>query len=140
MKADRLSPTQWAYLFDQENFLARLNHRANTLFENGYTVEPSGIPYVFAVLLDTPQGEITHLVNPILGTCTCRFFTKQETEPLTTGPPVACKHLRGLALLVCHVRERYQEQQNWSCYYRLRIHWTAMVAEERRLSLEGEIR
>src|SRR4051794_38684786 len=112
MEEDRLSPTQWAHLFDQENFLLRLDNRADTLFENGYWVEPTCTPCVFAVLLDTPKGEISYLVNPVCGTCTCRFFTKQETEPLTTGPPLACKHLRGLRLLICHVREHYEQQQN----------------------------
>ena len=140
MVEDRLSSTQRAYLFDRENFLSRLEARANALFENGYTVEPTATPCVFAVLLPTPTGDTAYLVNPVRGACTCRFFTRQEAEPLTTGPPLPCKHLRGLRLLICHVRERYQDQQNWSCYYRLRLHWTAAVLEERRLSLEGERR
>ena len=133
MNDERLSSTQRAYLFDRENFLSRLDKRAETLFENGYTVDPTGTMYVFAVLLPTLQGDISYLVNPVCSTCTCRFFTKQATEPLTTGPPLACKHLRGLRLLICHVRERYQAEQNWECYYRLRIHWTATLVQERRL-------
>lgn len=133
----QLSATQRAYLFDRENFLARLQERANTLFENGYTVAPTAALCVFAVLYDTPGGERSYLVNPVCGTCTCPFFTRQETEPLTNGPPIPCKHLRGLKQLIRCTRERYQQEQSWGCYFRLRLHWIASIAEGRRLSLEG---
>ena len=133
----KLSGTLRAYLFDRENFLARLDERAEALHRNGYLAWATNAPGVFAVTVPLRDGERSYLVHAVERTCTCPFFTKQlEVEPLTDdGTPVECKHLRGLCTLVTKSGEEHKRCEDWKSYYGLRVHWIGVVAERRRREL-----
>ncbi len=133
----RLSGTLRAYLFDRENFLARLESRAEALHQNGYLAWATNAPGVFAVTFPLRDGEQSYLVHAVERTCTCPFFMKQlKDEPLTDdGTLVECKHLRGLGTLVTKSGEEHKRCEDWKSYYGLRAHWIGVIAERRRREL-----
>ena len=96
MRSPPLSPSQRAYLFQRESFLARIEERAARLDQDGYTVEMGARCHEF--LVTPPNTGIPYVVNALCQTCTCCFYRRQvEGEPLTRdGTPVPCKHLQGL--------------------------------------------
>ena len=130
----KLSGTLRAYLFDRENFLARLDERAETLHGRGYLAWATNRPGVFAVTVPHRNGETSYFVHAVERTCTCPFFLRQVTEePLTDdGSLVECKHLRGLCTLVAKSREEHKRCEDWKSYFGLRIHWLHVLAEQSR--------
>ena len=130
----KLSGTLRAYLFDRENFLARLDERAETLHGRGYLAWATNRPGMFAVTVPHRNGETSYLVHAVERTCTCPFFTRQVTdEPLTDdGTLIECKHLRGLSTLVAKSREEHKRCEDWKSYFGLRIHWLHVLAEQSR--------
>lgn len=122
-----------AYLLDRENFLARLERRGETLFEDGYTVVPDDRQGVYCVCRRDGNDARTYRVNPLDGTCTCPFFAWQELEPLSLeGEIVPCKHLRGLERLIARTLQLHREQEQFELYYSLAAHRAAAKAQCRR--------
>ena len=111
MRSPPLSPSQRAYTFQRDKFLAGIEGRAARLYEDGYAVEPGERCHEFLI---TPPGiTIPYVVNALRLTCTCCFYRRQiEGEPLTkNGTIVPCKHLQGLKALVRAERRRLQEEE-----------------------------
>jgi hypothetical protein len=131
MGPPRLSPTQWAYLFDREAFLERLCRRALRLAEDGYTVQATETPGMFLVVC--PAGVNAYTVHALEKTCTCPFYTRQaHDQPLTAdGSLVPCKHLLGLKTLLRGTRERLLKDGDSCGAYRLWAHAMAWLSVER---------
>lgn len=73
-----------------------------TLFEAGYTVEPSALSPT-ALLVFNPDCSERYTVDVQAMTCTCKAFT--------FGRGVLCKHICGAALLVRNQIADYYRQQ-----------------------------
>lgn len=125
MDSPHLSGSQRAYLFRRDPFLAGIRERAGTLFRDGYDVEATREPHVFRVLCPEKKGiRPAYLVEPVQGTCTCPFYSRQGTEPLTDdGTRVPCKHLAGLAGLVHAECRDHVKRRCLGRYYRLFVQW-----------------
>lgn len=94
MQTPSLSPAQRAYMNDPVSFRKRMERRAETLFADGYGVEPGDGTGLFTVT--TPNGE-TYSVDALNTLCQCAYQQKAEI------PQVPCKHLLGLEGLVVEV-------------------------------------
>lgn len=126
MDTPHLSGSQRAYLFRQDEFLAGIRQRAESLFADGYDVEGSREPHVFRVNCPVSKnGERTsYRVDPVRANCTCPFYTHQGSEPLTdTGDRVPCKHLVGLPGLVHTTCCDLVRKRHLGRYYRLFVQW-----------------
>lgn len=145
---DTASPSlsQKAFGNDPHGFLARLEERANTLFESGYFAYPTDEAYCFAVVHHVKRAgasDSEYFVRPIEGTCTCPFFSRQELGEYLTAPGEApylipCKHLRGLSLLVKKTRGWLYSTGQIGAFCALVSPWMRMLAHLRRGRIEVE--
>lgn len=114
-----LTNTQAAYRLPQhhDDFLRRLNQRAADLWSDGYRAQATDLPPVFLVFQEC-EGEAEptgYQVDPLAQTCTCAFFRKQATEPLTEdGTRLPCKHLLGLQSLVQEELAYWTMKRDWT--------------------------
>ena len=140
------SLSQKAFGDDPHAFLARLEERANTLFESGYFAYPTDEAYCFAVVHHVKRAGATdseYFVRPVEGTCTCPFFARQELGEylMPPGEPsylVACKHLRGLSLLVRKTRGWLYGTGQIRAFCALVSPWMRMLAHLRRGRIDRE--
>jgi len=93
---------QFAFRTNREAFLRGIQDRAETFWMDGYRVSPfPGEPFAFLIFREGDDGG--HKVNPVTQTCSCKFCTDQNENPLDLQNPdfrVACKHLQGLPALL----------------------------------------
>ena len=138
----RLSPSQKSYRDNPSGFLERLQARAESLAQDGYTAYPANAPHAFVVAPDRPKGgEVAgYLVHPLCGTCSCPFYARQlqgeylgEDETL-----VPCKHLTGLPALIRATCRRHANEGDIHACCRLWQHWMITQSKKRRLRLERE--
>ena len=134
MGEPRLSPSQRAYLFNREQFLLGLKERSESLFDDGYRVAETNCHYRFAIYCPGKNGDKTYIVDAIAEICTCPFFMRQVNGEsiVEDGDILACKHLRGLCLLVRKTRLAHFDEGNIGCGYRLWAHWLATLSERQR--------
>jgi hypothetical protein len=124
--------------------VARLRARAQSLFEDGYTVRSGNKPHWFLVehqsLRDGTVSE--YVVDAFEERCNCPFFGRQiRGERLTESegaPPLACKHLLGLHALVRETWRRHASEGDVEALTHLWRHWMVFVAERRRRRQEAE--
>ena len=94
---------QYAYKTDRACFLRRIQLKAEELWMDGYRVRPMGELNTFLVYREVEGLEAGYKVNPVTGTCTCKFLTDQYQYPLDPADPgkiIPCKHLKGLKRLI----------------------------------------
>lgn len=141
-EAPRLSPSQLAFRKDPDGFLERLNARAKSLFQDGYSVRASGASHAFVVSHTAPKdGKVSeYLVCPLQETCTCPFFARQAAgEHLgEDGALILCKHLLGLSELVRETRGKLASEKNLEALCALCRPWMETVSLK--LDLKREAR
>ena len=84
--------------FDEARLLANVNHRAQSLFEDGYRIRPVTSD---TLLIRSPSGK-TYEIRRKDGQCNCPFFVKHEGRH-------PCKHLLGWPKLMLSQRERIRQ-------------------------------
>lgn len=133
----QLSASQKSYQSDPQGFLARLQQRAETLFENGYVVYTTETPHVF-IVAGSGKDEKAYAVHAIEQTCDCLFFTRQLAGEYLTddGSIVVCKHLQGLSLLVRKTRRWLHASGQIEQYCTLWTHWMKTMAAVRRQRIQ----
>ena len=120
-----LNGSQRAYLFRRDQFLAGIKQRAEALFTEGYSVHADREPHVFVVICPDKKGSLPfYRVDLWRQSCTCPFYTRQGSEPLTgDGTRVPCKHLVGLPGLIHATCRDHVHKRNLGRYYRLWVQW-----------------
>lgn len=138
----RLSASQKSYRDNPNGFLERLQARAASLSQDGYTAYPADAPHAFVVAPDgakegPPMG---YLVFPLLGACSCPFYARQrEGEYLGEDRVVIpCKHLLGLSALVRATCQRHAREGDIHSCCLLWQHWMITQSKKRRERLELE--
>lgn len=103
---------QFAYRTNRFAFLQGIQDRAETLWIDGYRVslfESDPAPHTFLVYR---EGEDSgYKVNPVDGTCTCKFYTDQYENPLEPENPsflLPCKHALGFRELIAEQLSHWQ--------------------------------
>lgn len=138
----RLSPSQKAYRDNPDGFLARIKARAESLFQDGYTVSATDTLHAFVVAYHAARdGQwVEYVVCPLQGTCSCPFQNRQlQGEYLGTDATlVTCKHLLGLSLLVRATCQTHAREGNISACCHLWQHWMITQAEKRRQRIAKE--
>lgn len=139
-----LSPSQKSYRDNPSGFLERLKARAEGLFHDGYTVYPGDTLHAFLVAYHEAKGNrwVTYEVVPLLGSCTCPFYARQQDGEYLGDDEtlVACKHLRGLAALIRATCKRHASEGNITDCCFLWQHWMVTLSHLRRERIEREKR
>lgn len=95
---------QFAYRTNRFAFLQGIRDRAEFLWNDGYrvaTFDNLCEPHAFLVYRE--DADAGYKVNPVEGTCSCKFFTDQYQNPLEPDNPgflLPCKHLEGFDSLI----------------------------------------
>lgn len=140
------SPSQKAYWEDPFGFLTRLKERAMTLFESNYFAYPTDEPHCFSVVHHARRAgakDSEYFVRPVEGSCTCPFFTRQETGEYLTEQGevpyiVPCKHLQGLSLLMRKTRRWLYATGQIRAFCALVAPWMRTLAYLRRERIREE--